>query len=163
MKGTAVKRRFLLVAIIVLAFGMVAFAYFVPGHGTGHAQASSAAAISSTPRGSKVVAYYFHGKTRCYTCRQIESLSHDVVTSDFSPQLKTDQLEWQSVNVEQPGNEHFFDDYKLVSWSLVLVTYKQGKQTDYKNLTDVWTLVNNEQAFRSYVKNALHDAIARVQ
>lgn len=157
------KRRLLLVAIIVLVVGMVAFAYFVRGHGAGHAQASSATAISRTMHGSKVVTYYFHGNTRCYTCRKIESLSRDVVTSDFSPQLKTDQLEWQSVNVEQPGNEHFFDDYKLVSWSLVLVTYKDGKQTDYKNLTDVWTLVNNEQAFRSYVKNGLHDAMERVQ
>jgi hypothetical protein len=86
-----------------------------------------------------------------------------VVTSEFDPQLKTDQLEWQSVNVEQPGNEHLFDDYKLITWSLVLVTYKNGKQTDYRNLGDVWTLVNNEPAFRSYVKSAIQAALERVQ
>jgi hypothetical protein len=67
------------------------------------------------------------------------------------------------INVEQLGNEHYFDDYKLVSWSLVLVTYENGKQTDYRNLTDVWTLVNNEPKFRNYVKSGIQAALQRVQ
>lgn len=67
------------------------------------------------------------------------------------------------MNVEQPGNDHLFNDYKLITWSLVLVTYKNGKQTDYKNLTDVWTLVNNEPAFRSYVKSGIQATLEKVR
>lgn len=157
------KRKLLLAATLAMVGGMLSFALLVPGRGKARAHATPTTGIAGGMRGSKVVAYYFHGNTRCYTCRKIESLSHDVMTSDFSPQLKTDQLEWQSINVEEPGNEHFFDDYKLVSWSLVLVTYKNGKQTDYKNLTDVWTLVNNGQAFHSYVKDGVRVALERLQ
>ncbi len=157
------KRRSLLAVTIILIVGALSIAVLARNSGSEHAQAASITGTSGDARNSKVVAYYFHGATRCFTCRKIESLSHDVVTSDFSPQLKTDQLEWQSVNVEQPGNEHLFDDYKLVTWSLVLVTYKNGKQTDYKNLTDVWTLVNNEPAFRSYVKSGIQAALEKVQ
>ena len=143
--------------------GVLFIAVLARNSGAGHAQAASTTGTSGGTHNSKLVAYYFHGATRCFTCRKIEGLSHDVVTSDFSAQLKTGQLEWQSVNVEQPGNEHLFNDYKLVTWSLVLVTYKDGKQTDYRNLTDVWTLVNNEQAFRKYVKDGIQTAIEKAQ
>jgi hypothetical protein len=157
------KRRSLLVVTFILMTGVLSIALFARYNGSGHAQAASTTGTSGSARNSKVVAYYFHGNTRCYTCRKIEGLSHNVVTSNFDPQLKSGQLEWQSVNVEQPGNEHLFDDYKLVTWSLVLVTYKNGKQTNYKNLTDVWTLVNNEPTFRSYVKGGIQTALERVQ
>ncbi|MGC9225342.1 MAG: nitrophenyl compound nitroreductase subunit ArsF family protein [Terracidiphilus sp.] len=156
------RRSLLLVAIIVIV-GAMSFAVLARISGTHHSDAVSAAGTPGGTRDSKVVAYYFHGNTRCFTCRKIESLSHDVVISEFSPQLKTDQLEWQSVNVEQPGNEHLFDDYKLITWSLVLVTYRDGQQTGYTNLTDVWTLVNNQPAFRSYVKSGIQTALERVQ
>jgi hypothetical protein len=157
------KRKHLFVATFILVAGALFLAVLTRYSGSGRAQAASTTGTSSGARNSKVVAYYFHGNTRCYTCRKIEGLSHDVVTANFDPQLKSGQLEWQSVNVEQPGNEHLFDDYKLVTWSLVLVTYDNGKQTNYKNLTDVWTLVNNEPTFRSYVKSGIHTALERVQ
>ncbi len=157
------KRIFLLVVTLILIVGALSFAVFARNKETSRAQAVPTTGTSGGTRNSKVVAYYFHGNTRCFTCRKIESLSHDVVTSDFGPQLKADQLEWQSVNVEQPGNEHLFDDYNLITWSLVLVTYKDGRQTGYTNLTDVWTLVNNESAFRSYVRSGVQAALERVQ
>ena len=157
------KRISFLAVTLILIVGALSFAVLARNSGTSHSQSAATTGTSGGTRNSKVVAYYFHDTTRCYTCRKIEALSHDVVISDFSPQLKTDQLEWQSVNVEQPGNEHLFDDYKLVSWSLVLVTYKNGRQTEYKNLTDVWTLANNEPAFRSYVKSGIQAALEKVQ
>ncbi len=157
------KRRFSFVITLILLAGVVSFACLARTSGTMHPQVASTTSSSVATRNSKVVAYYFHGTSRCFTCKKIEGLSHDVVTSEFSPQLKTDELEWQSVDVEQPGNEHFFTDYKLVSWSLVLVTYRNGKQADYKVLTNVWTLVNNEQAFRNYVKSGIQIALERLQ
>jgi hypothetical protein len=110
---------------------------------------------------SKVLAYYFHGTVRCMTCKKIESLSHDVVASDFAGQLKTGDLEWKVVNVDLPENEHFIKDYQLVTRSLVLVKYENGKQVGYKNLQDIWRLVNNEQAFRNYVKVELQATLGR--
>jgi hypothetical protein len=107
----------------------------------------------------KITAYYFHGTVRCVTCRKIESLSHEVVTSDFAEQLKNGHLEWQVVNVDLPENQHFIRDYQLVTKSLVLVKYDNGKQAGYKNLKEIWTRVNDEQAFRNYVKGELQTAL----
>jgi hypothetical protein len=156
-----VKRRFLIVVTLIVIAGAFLFTVSAQNSGASHSQAAKRS--SEGTRDSKVVAYYFHGNTRCFTCRKIESLSHDVVTSEFSFQLKADQLEWQSVNFEQPGNGHLFEDYKLVTSSLVLVTYKNGKQTDYRNLTNVWKLVKNELTFRSYVKSGIQAALDRIQ
>jgi hypothetical protein len=158
-----VKRIVLLVGTLILTVGALSFAVLAQNRASNRTHAVPTAGTSGSTRNSKVVAYYFHGTSRCFTCRKIESLSYDVVTSNFSPQLQSGQLEWKSVNVEQPGNEHLFDDYKLVTWSLVLVTYKNGKQTDYRNLADVWKLVNNEPAFRSYVKSGIQAAIEKAQ
>ena len=93
------------------------------------------------------------------TCRKIESLSHDVVASDFKAQLKTGDLEWQAVDVDLPENEHFIKDCQLMASSLVLVKYENGKQAGYKNLQEVWKLVNNERGFRDYVKGELQAAL----
>lgn len=156
------KDKSLLAIILVLIAGIASFAALGCNRGAIRAQAASTEAASSNSRDAKVVAYYFHGTSRCYTCRKIESQSHDIITSEFGSQLKANRLEWQSIDVDQPGNEHFFKDYKLVSWSLVLVTYKNGKQLDYKVLNDVWKLVNNEQAFRSYIKGGIQVALERI-
>jgi len=122
---------------------------------------TTATKVANQTHQSKVIAHYFHGTVRCVTCRKIESLSHDVVASDFAEPLKTGQLEWQVVNVELPENQHFIRDYQLVSKSLVLVKYEDGKQVGYKNLQKIWTYISNEQAFRGYVKGELQAALGR--
>jgi hypothetical protein len=122
---------------------------------------STVAKTANQAHQSKIIAYYFHGTVRCVTCRKIESLSHDVVASDFAEPLKTGQLEWQVVNVDLPDSQHFIRDYQLVTKSLVLVKYEDGKQVGYKNLQKIWTLINDEQAFRVYVKGELQAALGR--
>ncbi len=122
---------------------------------------TTAAKTANQTHQSKIIAYYFHGTVRCVTCRKIESLSHEVVASDFAEPLKTGLLEWQVVNVELPENQHFIRDYQLVTKSLVLVKYEDGKRVGYKNLQKIWTYINNEQSFRAYVKGELQAALGK--
>jgi len=99
-----------------------------------------------------VVAYYFHGNFRCPTCRKIEALSREAVESGFPEDLKAGRLEWRVINVEEPGNEHFVKDYQLFSKALVLVAKEGSKQTRWKNLQEVWTLVGDKEGFITYVQ-----------
>ncbi len=62
------------------------------------------------------------------------------------------KLKFVSINVDEPGNEHYWDDYKLESKSLVIVMMRDGKQVKWDNLKDVWLLLNDEAAFHNYVK-----------
>ena len=101
-----------------------------------------------------VVAYYFHGDFRCRTCLAIERQAHETITADFADELSSGQLTWRALNVEQPGNEHFVEDFKLVTRSLVLVSYRDGKVQRFQNLDKVWQLVRDEELFSQYVRES---------
>jgi len=102
---------------------------------------------------SKVIAYYFHGTFRCSTCRTIEQYSHDAIQTYFAKELGNGTLEFRPVNIEEPENKHFIQDYQLVTRSLVLSLVSDGKETKWKNLPDVWKLVGDKDKFFQYVKD----------
>ncbi|MFA6054570.1 MAG: nitrophenyl compound nitroreductase subunit ArsF family protein [Thermodesulfovibrionales bacterium] len=102
---------------------------------------------------SKVIAYYFHGTFRCSTCRTIEQYSHDAIQTYFAKELGNGTLEFRPLNVEEPENKHFIQDYQLVTRSLVLSLVSDGKETKWKNLPDVWKLVRDKDKFFQYVKD----------
>ncbi len=101
---------------------------------------------------AKVVAYYFHGTNRCVTCRTIEKYSREAIESGFGKELQAGTLKFMPVNVEEPGNRHFIQDYQLVTKSLVLVEMEQGQPKQWKNLDQIWTLVRDQPAFIKYVQ-----------
>lgn len=101
---------------------------------------------------SFIAAYYFHGNFRCPTCKKIEQYSREAIEQNFSTQLKSGAVVFQTVNVDEPDNQHFVQDYQLVTKSLVLVKYENGKQTAWKNLPAVWQNVGDQTAFFNYVK-----------
>lgn len=102
--------------------------------------------------GTKVVAYYFHGQFRCATCRKLEALSKEAISSGFAQELGSSRLAFRVVNVETPDTEHFVKDFQLVTKSLVLVEYKDGKVVRWKNLPKIWQLVRDREEFIRYVQ-----------
>ena len=54
--------------------------------------------------------YYHHGNVRCPTCRTIEGYAQEAVQTGFAAELESGKIEWQVVNCEQSGNEHFPTD-----------------------------------------------------
>ena len=102
--------------------------------------------------GTQVVAYYFHGQFRCATCRRLEALSKEAISSGFAKELASGRLAFRVVNVETPNTKHFIKDFQLVTKSLVLVRYKDGKVVRWKNLPKIWQLVRDREAFIRYVQ-----------
>ncbi len=100
----------------------------------------------------KVIAYYFHGNMRCQTCRKIEAYANEAVRIGFPEELKAGTLEWRVVNIDEPANKHFVEEYELITRSLVIVDFRDGRQTAWKNLERVWDLVGNKTAFLNYVQ-----------
>lgn len=116
--------------------------------------ASDAAKESQqTPNSPKLMVYYFHGTFRCATCRKIEAYSREALESGFPKELKDGTIEWHVINVEEAGNRHYIDDYRLFSKSLILVRLKDGKQKEWKNLMKVWELIGDKKAFADYVQD----------
>lgn len=145
-------KSFLTVALLVFvaaAVGVLAVKeYRVP-------EGIASPVASSTAGDRKIVAYYFHARVRCVSCVKIEALSRKAITEGFPEELKNGRLEFRDVNVEEPANRHFIDDYRLVSQSLVLVEFRNGQQVRWRNLEKVWTLLGSEREFIPYVQGGV--------
>jgi len=103
---------------------------------------------------AKVVAYYFHGSVRCMTCRTIEAYAKEAIETEFPDALKDGRLEWRVVNVEEPGNDHFVEDFQLTTRSVVLERLSDGRRLDWKNLDRVWELVRGDKdGFLVYIQD----------
>jgi hypothetical protein len=108
---------------------------------------------SSPPQtNDKLIVYYFHGNMRCPTCYKLESYAKSVVENDFGDAIKSGKLEWKTVNVEDNGNEHFTNDYKLYTKSVIISTVKAGKESSWKNLNQIWTLVGDQANYMDYIR-----------
>jgi len=113
--------------------------------------------IATATQGNRVIAYYFHGNFRCYTCYTMEQYSKEAIEANFKDALSSGKLEFKAVNVEERGNEHFTQDYQLYTKSLILSLVKDGKEIKSKNLTKIWEYVRNKQRFFDYVSEEVND------
>lgn len=137
------------VTAVLLAFVGASVAYLVIG-GTrqGTAEAPPEVQASAEPR---VIAYYFHVTMRCPTCLAIEGGARAAIESAFPAELASGDVEFRSVNIDEPPNEHFVEDFRITASSLVLVREEGGKVSRWANLERVWDLVGDDPAFETYV------------
>ena len=106
---------------------------------------------------SKVVAYYLHRTQRCRTCLAMEAYAEEALTEAFPDAFASGELAWQALNVEDPENEHFVQEYGLTSSALIMVRTKNDETKESKNLEDIWSLVRNKGAFKEYVELEAQD------
>ncbi len=115
------------------------------------------AAVPSAPEvdalpSDGVVVTYFTTNVRCRSCLRIEALTRQAVESHFAGKFP---VVFRMVNVDQPGNAHFTDDYRLVSKTVVVSERKDGVELRWTNLQDVWLKLSDPSAFDAYVSGAI--------
>ncbi len=93
----------------------------------------------------KIIVYYFHGTARCPTCRAIERYAKEAVEQSFQNEIDKGVVEFRSVNVEEPQNEHYIDDFQLRTRCVVVEWNIDGKTQDFKRLEEVWSLVHGDK------------------
>ncbi len=98
-----------------------------------------------------LIVYYFHGNKRCRSCRKIEMFTHEALLSCFKDQLESQRIVWQLVNIDNPKNKHFIDDFELYTKSVVLVDMQKDKILRWKNLKDVWRIKKKKETFQEYI------------
>lgn len=133
---------FVVVSVVVAVYTEIREGSEQPSSGRLHGNANASRA--KLPE-NRVVVYYFHGNARCTTCRKIESYAREAVESEFQNALETGRLEWRTVNVDQPANNHYVQDFELSTRSVVLELIKEGRRTKWTNLDRVWELVRREK------------------
>lgn len=98
---------------------------------------------------------YFSSDVRCATCVRIERLTRECVERNFAPEIQSGRIQFRTVNLDGPGNEHFIQDYRLISKTVIVSDLAKGQEVRWENLQDVWTKQKDERAFESYVVDAV--------
>jgi hypothetical protein len=154
-------------ALLIFVLGSVTFLVFketrqwaTPGPVAAQDQgpeveAPAPAQTATKAQSGKVVAYYFHTTYRCPTCRRIEAYSRETIETGFAKEIAEGRLEFRLVNIEQPENRHFVQDYELFTKSLVLVRMNEGKQVEWTNLAAVWEYNGDKPLFLTYVQGEI--------
>jgi hypothetical protein len=143
----------LLLLFVLASLGYLAYKEFGGGMpAEGHAAASK---VEAEPAGREVRVYYFYTNTRCFSCYKIETLTETTLLEDFSIPLEKGIITWRPVNVEEPGNEHYAEDYNLYTKHVIVSEIVDGEEVRWKDLPRVWELLDDEEAFREYVRDEL--------
>jgi hypothetical protein len=165
-----------IVTVLLLAFVALSVGYLVVSESstkpTPKPTATPQSAPTATPAGAKpptdataasvpanrVIAYYFHNTRRCVTCLKIERLAEEALRERFASAFKDGTLTWMTINMEEPANKHFVEDYGLVTSSVVLVDIEDGKTREWITMGDVWQLVHDdENTFKTYIVTQARD------
>lgn len=140
---------------LLLAFVAVSAAYwiFTEVRGKSTVTATPKAPVGAVP--DRVVVYYFHGSVRCDNCIKFEAYTAEALKEGFTRELGDGRVEWKIVDVEDPANEHFVQDYQLRSKAVIAARFRAGQQTAWKDLEEIWTLVKDKAAFKKYIQDGV--------
>jgi len=97
--------------------------------------------------------YYFHATARCNSCLKIEKYTKTAIETGFKEELKTKKIIFKLVNIDNPENKHFIDDFKLYTKSVIVEQIKNGKPVKWSNLDKIWDLLDNETQFSLYIQD----------
>ena len=92
------------------------------------------------------------GGEGCATCKKIEAYADEAIHQGFGDQLAAGSLAWQVINLDEPENRHFIDDFELVTKTVVLAEYEGGAIVRWQKLDKVWQLVRSEDDFSDYIR-----------
>ncbi|MGE4300515.1 MAG: nitrophenyl compound nitroreductase subunit ArsF family protein [Victivallaceae bacterium] len=142
-----------IIALLLLLFVMASIGIMVYREikaGPPASAAAGAEAVSSPIKDKVLTVYYFHGDRRCMTCNKIEEITRKAVEDKFAPELADGTVVFRSVNVDEPGNKHFVQDFGLDS---KIVVMQKGDRIE--KFPEVWTLVKNPEQLTAYIQNGV--------
>ena len=105
---------------------------------------------------------YFSSDARCATCVRIERLTRETVEKNFASEIAGGRIVLQTINLDGPGNEHFVQDYQLISKTVIVSDRAKGQEVKWENLQEVWSKQKDEQAFEAYRVDAVRRHLGRV-
>lgn len=153
--------RIVLLAVIAVAIGGWVVKEFGSSGDVATNSESETAAEAAHPDGVTVV--NFHGEKRCRTCIGIGELAKKTIDEEFAAEEKAGKLHWKHINYEESPNTRFVQDYELVSSTVVVSLWKDGKEVEWKRLDGVWDHVGDEPAFRTYIADNVRELLTKQQ
>lgn len=113
--------------------------------------------IQPTLTGNDVAVYYLHSTFRCDTCNTIEKMTKDLLERNYTAELQTGRIVWSEVDFQE--DLALAEKFEVAASCVVVAKLKDGNISSYSRLDEVWTLMEDPQAFDSYIKSAIEIAL----
>ena len=108
-----------------------------------------------TISGDKVEVYYFHNERRCATCIAVEDESKKALNELYPEKMKSGEMTFLSVNIEDEANAALADKYKISGQTLLVV--KGSKEENLTNTAFMYATSKPEK-----LKKAIGEAIEKL-
>jgi hypothetical protein len=102
-----------------------------------------------------LVVCYFRAKVRCPACRALEACSREVVQERFASEADAGRIQWQAIDYQSPGNEHFMTDYQLLTGGVVLVEFRDGNAQRWTALPETWNMTGDRGGLTKYLADQI--------
>jgi len=102
-----------------------------------------------------ITVYYFYANPRCYSCQMIEDYTRFSVESNFKSDYNGYKVVFKAIDVGEPSNKHYIQDYWLTSKSVVIQKFIDEKPLKWQNLDKVWQLLGSKDTFVNYVTSEI--------
>ncbi|UCF89349.1 MAG: hypothetical protein JSV70_03680 [bacterium] len=101
---------------------------------------------------NQIVVYYFHRKFRCQSCDILEFTLQKTLQVTYSDQFIAGKLAMCVINVDQPENRHYLEQFQILSNSVVIVRKRSGVVARYKTLESIWDVSQDREAIDSLLR-----------
>lgn len=116
---------------------------------------------SSVPA-DRVEVVYFHRAQRCTGCLYAEAGTRYTVETYFKNELDSGKVTFELFNVEDKENAPIVKKYGAFTSSLFINTVRGG--TDHiEEVTDIWLVLGNDEAFVEVVKSNIERSLKGVR
>ena len=116
---------------------------------------STSEAATASDAGVGYVVYYMTTSARCASCYKIENWTKEAVNKYFADEIKSGEMRFEMVDIEEPENEHYVDHYGLYTKSVIVSRKVDGKEVSWKNLDRVWKLLGDQGEFMNYIRGEI--------
>ena len=102
--------------------------------------------------GDYLMVTYFHSDKRCETCNNMEAYTKEAVETFFAAELASGNVKMRVLNWQSLANAGYTKKYALLGNAVIVSQIKDGQETRFKNLEDVWSLAHDRKEFVEYVR-----------
>ena len=95
---------------------------------------------------NQVIVYYFHRKFRCQSCEVLESTLQSTMQVTYADHFGTGRLAMCVVNLDDPNNRQYLEQFEIFSNSVVIVEKRGGNILRFKTVESIWDVSEDGEA-----------------
>lgn len=142
---------------LLLAFVLVSIGFVFGKHSV-----KDAAQADALPAGNGryVAVFYLHSTFRCTTCNQIEDMTGELLDSAYGNELASGEIVRGTYNFQK--DTELAAKFDVAASCIVVALFDGGEIAGYRRLDEVWTLVNDQQGFDSFVCGVINEYLGKL-